>query len=233
MCPAVGDNMEDAVRGTGLGRKVKYYKKEFWREENLKFARPHYRLIKCANIVNKIARGQERSLLDVGCGPAFLRQALDANIHYHGIDIAIQDPAEDLIESDFLESPIRFNDEKFDIVVAQGVFEYVGSFQEQKLDEIASLLNDGGTFIATYVNFGHRDREIYTPYSNIQPLANFRASLGRKFTIERQFPTSHNWGHSEPNRKLIRAVNMRLSANIPFVSPILAVEYFFICSVRR
>jgi SAM-dependent methyltransferase len=225
--------MEDAVESTGLGRKIKYYKKDFWREENLKFARPHYRLIKCADIVNRIAQGREYNLLDVGCGPAFLRQALDRNVHYHGIDIAIQEPSADLIEVDFLEMPIQFKDKKFDIVVAQGVFEYVGKFQEQKLDEIADLLNDGGKFIATYVNFGHRDRELYSPYSNIQPLGDFRASLLRNFTIERQFPTSHNWGHSEPNRKLVRAVNMRLNANIPLISPKLAVEYFFLCSARK
>jgi cyclopropane fatty-acyl-phospholipid synthase-like methyltransferase len=129
--------------------------------------------------------------------------------------------------------PIQFKDKKFDIVVAQGVFEYVGKFQEKKLDEIADLLNDGGKFIATYVNFGHRDRELYSPYSNIQSLGDFRASLLRNFTIERQFPTSHNWGHSEPNRRIVRAVNMRLNANIPLISPKLAVEYFFLCSARK
>jgi cyclopropane fatty-acyl-phospholipid synthase-like methyltransferase len=225
--------MEDAVVSAGSERRNKFYKKDFWREENLKFDRPHYRLVKCAKLVDKIAQGRPCDLLDVGCGPAFLRQALAKNIRYHGIDIAIQEPADDLIESDTLEAPIRFKDKTFDIIVAQGFFEYMGNFQEQKFAEIASLLNDGGTFIATYVNFGHRDREIYKPYSNVQPLDEFRASLSRTFTIQRQFPTSHNWGHSEPNRPLIKAVNMRLSANIPLISPKLAVEYFFICSRRR
>lgn len=138
-----------------------------------------------------------------------------------------------MIEVDFLEAPIQFDDKRFDIIVAQGVFEYVGKFQAQKLDEIAGLLNDGGTFIATYVNFRHRNREIYSPYSNIQPLDEFRADLARNFTIQRQFPTSHNWSHSEPNRKIIKAVNMHLNADIPLISPKLAVEYFFICSARK
>lgn len=225
--------MEETAGSISPGRPVKYYKKDFWQEENLKFDRLHYRLLKCARIVNKLARGREFELLDVGCGPAALRQVLDKNIHYQGIDIAIHEPSEDLIEADILEKPILFRDKKFDIIVAQGFFEYVGEFQAEKLDEIGSLLNDGGTFIVTYVNFGHRAREIYTPYSNLQPLAEFRDSLESRFVINKCFPTSHNWRHSEPNRTLVKAVNMHLNANIPLLSPKLAVEYFFVCSGRK
>ena len=46
------------------------YKKDFWSEENLKYSRPHYRMKKAARLINRLARGQERMLLDVGCGPA-------------------------------------------------------------------------------------------------------------------------------------------------------------------
>jgi len=226
--------MGDAAENMSVTRATKYYKKDFWREENLKFDRLHYRLRKCATIVNKTARGRERDLLDVGCGPAALRQVLDKNIQYHGIDIAIQEPSDELLEADFLEKPIWFRGKKFDIIVAQGVFEYMGAFQAQKIDDVASLLNEGGTFITTYVNFGHRAREIYTPYSNIRSLSEFRADLERRFIIERCFPTSHNWRHSEPNRNpFVKAVNMRVNAHIPLLSPRLAVEYFFICSVRK
>lgn len=47
---------------------VKYYKRDFWGEENLKFTRPHFRLQKSARVINKMAQGKERDLLDVGCG---------------------------------------------------------------------------------------------------------------------------------------------------------------------
>ena len=50
---------------------------------------------------------------------------------------------------DLTESPISFRGKKFDIIVAQGLFEYLGNCQSQKFAEIAGLLNDGGTFIVT------------------------------------------------------------------------------------
>ena len=223
---------KDVRADGGIGNTTRYYKKDFWEEENLKYARPHHRLAKSARIINSIARGEERTLLDVGCGPATLMRLLDTNIHYYGIDIAIQRPAPNLIEYDFLEAPIRFGDKKFDMIVAQGVFEYIGAFQSQKFEEIAHLLKDDGVFILSYVNFSHRDTDIYWPYSNVQSFDNFREDLARYFNIDRYYPTSHNWNHSEPNRKLVRAVNMYINANIPVISRMLAVEYFFICSSR-
>jgi len=230
--------MNEKVSGKGMGaddagNTVRYYKKVFWREENLKYTEPHHRLEKSARIINSIARGEERALLDVGCGPATLMRLLDPNIQYHGIDISIHEPAPNLTEYDFLEAPIRLGDKKFDIIVAQGVFEYTGAFQSQKFLEIAGLLKEDGVFILSYVNFGHRDKEIYWPYNNVQSFDDFRDSLACYFNIVRFFPTSHNWKHSEPNRKLVRAVNMHLNANIPVISRKLAVEYFFICSSRN
>jgi SAM-dependent methyltransferase len=223
---------EDIGRQIGDDREIQYYKRDFWSKENLKFARIHYRLAKAARIAIRMAGGRDCTLLDVGCGPAALTQVLPANIHYYGIDIAIHEPAENLLEADFLENPIKFGDKKFDIVLAQGVFEYMGEFQSQKFAEIADLLNPDGAFIVSYVNFGHRNREVYEPYSNVQSFADFRTSLARHFTIDRYFPTSHNWGHAEPNRRLVKSVNMHINANIPFISPVLAVEYFFICSAH-
>jgi len=207
------------------------YKKDFWSKENLKYSRPHYRLEKSARIINRLARAKELiMLLDVGCGPAALMPLLRSNIQYYGIDIAIHDPAPNLIEADLVNTPIRFDDKRFDIVIAQGFFEYMGTFQDQKFAEISQLLNDGGIFIVTYKNFGHHDRSIYWPYSNVQPLNDFRQGLTKYFEIKRSFPTSHNWHHSDPNRKFIKAANMHINMNVPFISPVLGVQYFFICS---
>jgi SAM-dependent methyltransferase len=217
---------KDSVRNT-------VYKKDFWSKENLQYGRPHYRLEKSARIVNRIAQGgRQRTLLDVGCGGAVLRLLIRRNIEYYGIDIAIHDPAPNLIESDFLEAPIPFPDKRFDIVVAQGVFEYVGDFQPWVFSEIARLLNDSGVFIGSYVNFDHHDRFIYWPYSNVQGLDEFKRSLAQHFQIRRFFPTSHNWRHTEPSRKFARAANMHINVNVPFISRALAVEYFFVCSPR-
>jgi SAM-dependent methyltransferase len=216
----------------GDDHAVKYYKRDFWSEENLKFIRPHFRLQRSAWIVNKLAEGKERDLLDIGCGPGTLMKLLNNNIHYYGIDIAIHEPAPNLLEADLLKEPIRFGDKQFDIVVAQGVFEYLGEFQSVKFAEIRQLLRPEGKFIVTYTNFGHRNRQIYWPFSNVQPITAFRESLARYFRIDRSFAVGHNWNHGMPQKRWLQAMQMHLNLNIPLISPVLANEYFFICSAR-
>ena len=226
--------MNDPASAAGLatGETANSYKRDFWIKENQKHVPAHYRLQKAARILNRAAAGRECDLLDVGCGPATLMRLLQKNIHYYGIDIAIHDPAPYLIETDFLENPIGFDGQRFDIISAQGVFEYMGSAQSRKFSEIARLLKEHGKFVLSYTNFGHHDKYVFEAFSNVQPIGDFRQSLGRYFTIDRCFPASHNWHGGQPNRKLIKAANMQLNANIPFISPRLAVEYFFICSPR-
>ena len=94
---------------------TKYYKRDFWIKENETSVQPHFRLEKSARIINEISRGRECDLLDIGCGPATLMRLLRENVHYHGIDIAIHNPAPNLVQTDFLENPIRFRDQHFDI----------------------------------------------------------------------------------------------------------------------
>jgi SAM-dependent methyltransferase len=208
----------------------KLYKRDFWVTENLKYAKPHFRLEKSARIINKLARDRECSLLDVGCGPAALMHLMSKNIHYYGIDIAIQSPRSNLRQTDLTIEPVAFDSRKFDIAIAQGFFEYIAGYQDQKISEIANVLKQDGKFLATYVNFSHRDRYIYMPYSNIQSIRDFRAALVRRFHVDRCFPTSYNWRHREPNRRFLRESQLRLNLNIPVVGTSLAVEYFFICS---
>jgi len=217
----------------GRGQPVRYLKRDFWSTENLKHVPAHYRLRKTARIVNGIAGERPCTLLDVGCGPATLMGLLRPNVSYFGIDIAIHDPAPNLLQADIVEEPIRFGDRKFDIVVAQGLFEYLGDVQSQKFGEIADVLEADGVFVVSYTNFGHRNKDVYWAYSNVQSLDRFRGDLGRFFTIQRAFPTAHNWHHGQPNRRLVKALNMHVNVNIPVISPALAVEYFFICSARR
>jgi SAM-dependent methyltransferase len=221
---------ENAAADSTVGT-VRYNSREFWSKENLKFVQPHFRMEKAARIINVIAQGREADLLDVGCGPGTLMHLLGENIHYYGMDIAIHDPAPNLIEADFLKAPIEFGGRMFDIVVAQGVFEYVGTFQSQKLAEISSLLTDYGKLIVSYWNFGHRDKQVHPVFNNIQSVTQFRVALKRYFSIDRSFPVGHNWRQHEPGRRSLTAVpQMRVNVNIPFISPALAVEYFFICS---
>jgi cyclopropane fatty-acyl-phospholipid synthase-like methyltransferase len=207
------------------------YKKDFWQGENLRYSEPHFRAQKVARLVNKLACKREAAdLLDVGCGPGALRYLLNDNVHYYGIDIAIHDPAPNLIEADLLERPIEFNNKQFDIIVAQGVFEYFGSLQTQKFAEIRRILAADGRFILSYWNFGHRNARMHQPFSNVRPIDEFRSSLASYFNITSCFPAAHNWRQNMSDRKVLKLINMHLNVNIPLVSPKLAVEYFFICS---
>jgi SAM-dependent methyltransferase len=217
----------------GQSDQVTYHKRDFWAEENPKYREPHHRLQKAARIVNRLAGDRNCRLLDVGCGPATLRGSLRPNIEYFGIDIAISQPAPYLAEVDILAHPIQFGAEPFGIVVAQGLFEYLGEHQDAKLAEIASLITPGGVFLCSYVNFAHRNPYMYWPYSNVRSPEAFEASLARYFKIQRRIPTAHNWNGSEPNRRWIRALNMRFDRNLPGVTRRLAVEYFFVSAPRE
>jgi SAM-dependent methyltransferase len=227
------DQSKETVSANVISGNAQRYKREFWSEENLKFIEPHFRLEKAARIVNRIALGKECDLLDVGCGPATLQHFINANVRYHGIDIAIHDTAApNLIELDFLDSPIAFGGKQFDIILAQGVFEYVGTLQSQKLSEIGDLLTERGKFVVSYWNFGHVNKHVYEAFSNVQPLNEFRSSLARHFVIDKSFPVSHNWHHHGPGRRFVKAAQRHVNFNIPLISPALAVEYFFVCSSR-
>lgn len=209
-----------------------YYKRDFWSVENLKYVEPHFRLEKSSHLINGIARGRGCNLLDVGCGPATLRHLLEKNITYHGIDIAIHDPAPYLIQTDFLQNPVAFHGKRFDIVIAQGVFEYAGALQSKKFAEIREILVDKGTFVLSYVNFDHVNIERYSVYNNMQPFEDFKESLGQFFRIKRIIPTSHHWHHREPLRRIMKELQMHMNMKIPIISHRFAIEYFFICSPR-
>jgi SAM-dependent methyltransferase len=210
-----------------------YYNRDFWSKENLKYVEPHFRLEKASHLVNGIARGGTCDLLDVGCGPATLRRLLDKNITYYGIDIAIHDRVPYLIQTDFLQNSVAFEDKRFDIVVAQGVFEYAGALQAKKFAEIRDVLTKKGKFLLSYVNFDHLNIERYHVYNNMQPFDDFQQSLSQFFTIERIIPTSHHWHHREPNRRIMKTLQMKMNVNIPILSRMFAIEYFFICSPRK
>jgi len=229
--------MSDSAGGPNIGPEkgtdiAEQYKKDFWSEANLVFSQPHYRLEKAQRIVVGLAQGKECSLLDVGCGPATLMRLLPPNIHYYGVDLDTHGQAPNLMEADLLETPIGFNGKKFYIVLAQGFFEYVGNLQAQKFGEIADILSDNGNFIVSYWNYKHRNTQTFCAHSNIQPVGDFRKDLERYFNVDRFFPASYNWYHGSPSMRLNKAINMHVNVNIPFISPLLAVEYFFICSRR-
>ena len=84
------DKVRGPVRGTVIAGQggARYHKRDFWADENLKYAEPHFRMRKVAREVRRIARGRECDLLDVGCGPATLARLMPPGVRYHGVDIS-------------------------------------------------------------------------------------------------------------------------------------------------
>lgn len=220
----------NALVGDEPGKAANYRKREFWIQENQKHIPAHYRLRKLARIVTKVAAGRKTDLLDVGCGPATLMKLLPANISYYGIDIAIHNAAPNLREADIVETPIRFDDKRFQIIVAQGLFEYLGDAQSSKFADVAGLLDGRGVFLVTFTNFGHRSAQAHEAFNNIQSVQGFSRSLADHFKVVRSFPISHTWRGGQPTRPLVKSANMHINLSIPYVSPRLAVEYAFLCS---
>jgi cyclopropane fatty-acyl-phospholipid synthase-like methyltransferase len=212
----------------------KFHKRDFWLEENLNYADPYFRLEKCARIVNSLAQSRDCDLLDVGCGPATLASLLHKNIAYFGLDIAIHNPAPNLHELDFAQNEIEFDGRSFDIIVAAGVFEYLGLHQNKKFSEIRNVMKRDGKFVLTYTNFNHLNDKLidHSIYNNIKTIDAFKRELEAYFRIEKWFPSSHNWYCSEPRRKFLKQVQMPLEIFIPIISPMLAINYFFICSLK-
>jgi SAM-dependent methyltransferase len=209
-----------------------YFDKGFWKTENLRYVEPHFRLQKIGKVVNALAAGRTSSLLDVGCGPAALAFVLEDNVHYHGMDIAIQVARPNLREVDFVKSEIAWEGESFDFVVASGVFEYLGEMRLQKMEEIRRLLRPNGRLIVSYVNFQHIHRVISAIYNNVQPIASFRGELERFFTVTRSFPVAYNWQGTPPRRPFLKRLEMHFNVDVPIVARLLAVEYCFICTPR-
>lgn len=209
-----------------------FNKRDFWAKENLTYSEPNFRAKKLARMVGELAQAEACDLLDVGCGPTALRQVLDPNINYHGIDMAIHDPAPWLREVDLAQNPIAFDNKQFRFIVAMGVFEYMGKHQERKFAEIDKILEPNGKFIMSYVNFRHFRRKIYDMYNNVQSIQEMRNSLEKRFSVDQCFPECHHWRHKQPGKNALPAIQMKWERNVPVLSPLLAVEYFFVCSRR-
>lgn len=51
---------------TSASSDADYYKREFWKTENLKYTEPHFRMRKVARALSKLPGDHELDLLDVG-----------------------------------------------------------------------------------------------------------------------------------------------------------------------
>jgi len=204
--------------------------RDYWIVENALYIEPSFRLKKCAQVINGLAGRRECSLLDAGCGPAALEPLLDKNVSYYGIDIAIHKPAPNLREVDIARETIAWGNQRFDFVVALGFFEYMGHQQKLKLEEIRAILKPGGKYMMSYINFGHFRRKVWPNYNNVQTIDSMTKGLEEVFRVDKRFPASHNWRQKQPGKRSLQGLQMKVNFDIPVVSSLTAVEYFFLCS---
>lgn len=207
--------------------------RDYWIVENAQYAEPSFRLKKCAALINKVAGTRPCSVLDVGCGPGALRPLLSTNVKYYGIDLAIHNPAPFFRETDIAHEKICFDNMHFDFVTAMGFFEYMGDQQETKLQEIRDILTPDGTFIMSYINFGHFRRKIWPNYNNVRSITEMKRCLNEVFQVNRCFPASHHWRQKQPGKYSLSSLQMRINSQIPILSRQFAVEYFFMCSRKN
>ena len=207
--------------------------RDYWIEENKLYIEPSFRLKKCAQTINDLAGGRQVTLLDVGCGPAALRPLLARNVEYHGIDIAIHEKVPWLRERNIAEETIAWDDKRFDFVCAMGFFEYMGHQQQKKFEEIRNILKDDGRFMMSYINFKHMKHMVWPNYNNVKPVGEMKKGVEQVFHVDRLFPASHNWRPKQPGKRHLPGVQMHINFAIPVVTPMLAVEYFFLCSKKK
>jgi SAM-dependent methyltransferase len=207
--------------------------RDYWIQENKLYIEPSFRLKKCARVINELAAGRQTTLLDVGCGPAALRPLLAPNVTYYGIDIAIHDNVPWLRERNIAEDTIRWDDQRFDFVVGMGFFEYMGRQQQRKFEEIRDILKDDGRFMMSYINFSHMRHKVWPNYNNVKPVSEMRKGVEQVFHVDKLFPASHNWRQKQPGHRLLPGVQMRVNFRIPVFTPMMAVEYFFLCSKKK
>lgn len=136
-----------------------------WRGNAYRFGRPHARLQLVARIVSTLpARSgahasHPRTLLDLGCGPAALRQLLPADIAYHGVDLTAEAlppgrESDRFAVADLNADVDPFPTRTFDVLVVSGMFEYVrdpGAF----LALVRRKTRPGGHLVLTYLNRWH------------------------------------------------------------------------------
>lgn len=202
---------------------------DYWIKENLTYSRPHLRLQKLSKIINSIAKNNKLSLLDVGCGPAALKNLLNKNIDYYGIDIAIHEPNENFIEKDIIQNTIDFNGKTFDLIISSGFFEYAGSFYSKKFGEINDILNDSGLFILTFSNMNHIMKPKYHSWNNYASIKDIQNELSQHFIIKKQFPAYYNLKYKEITNKFFSQMQKNININIPIINTLFGVDHIFIC----
>lgn len=129
-----------------------------WEVRSPKFASVHTRLQVIGGLIAELPE-RPRTALDVGCGPARMRDALPPGVEYFGVDIAPTviaahaDP-EHFALADINAGAVPFEGRTFDVVICSGIFEYVHD-PAAFIDLVVDRTRVGGHVVLTYMNRWH------------------------------------------------------------------------------
>jgi SAM-dependent methyltransferase len=130
----------------------------YWEKRGLDFKKIHRRLLLIRSMFDMIPR-LVASVLDVGCGPAILRELLPRHVEYFGVDFApaiieaMNDP-EHFEVADLNVDARCFGSRRFDLVICSGIFEYVHD-ADGFLRFLETKAQPDGYLIFTYTNRQH------------------------------------------------------------------------------
>ncbi len=130
----------------------------YWNSRTLDFQKVHPRLRIIRRLFDAIP-AQVRTVLDVGCGPATIRDILPSHIEYFGVDFAqvvidaFRDPVHYEV-ADINASPRCFGARRFDVIICSGIFEYVKD-PVAFVEFLEAKSHVGGHLLLSYTNRQH------------------------------------------------------------------------------
>ena len=161
---------------------------------------------------------QGGTLLDAGCGPAVMTDALlDRGYEYHGVDLSdamiaearrrVRDRRARFEVADIQDLP--YPNQSFDVVLALGVLEYVPDL-DRAIDEIARVLRPDGTYVFSMLNRSSPYRAVERAFvTNGQPACkNF--SLGYADGLLRRHGLVRNDSHYYDFNLLVPPLDRRV-----------------------
>lgn len=208
-----------------------FKKKQYWIKENYKYKDVHFRLEKIAKIINGKSK-RSADLLDIGCGTATLSNLIREDINYFGIDIAPHTKESNIKELDIVNSVIKFDERKFDVIVASGIFEYLGGYHKEKMHEISGILEEEGFFIVSFSNMKHIKKPKYSSWNNYDGISDFKKNLEEYFKVIDYYPAYHNIKYDEISNAFGKYLARKININLPFISERLGIDFIFICTTR-
>lgn len=174
---------------------------ERWQSSVHTYATPHLRLRQIAAIVSSL---RPSTVADVGCATGYLRELLQPDVVYVGVDfVAPDDPSFEFIRCDLNREPLPERVADADVVVCSGVLEYIADLPPF-LSNLRGRRAVGQRCVLSYFNMNHISRAVtlvrgetlphHPDWRGFHSPRELQSMLrGSGFEITTRTVTSHGW----------------------------------------